>query len=99
MVLAALYLSAKKEQGFCPNLLKADCGSENGDIAVVHCLLTGINLSHRYCASHANQRIENWWLNFTLHRRLVFCLGYSYFKKLVHDCIFVPSNFVHMECI
>ena len=55
----ALHLSGKKEQGFCPNLLKTDCGSENGDIAMVHCLLTGINLSQRHGASHANQRIEN----------------------------------------
>ena len=56
---AALYLSAIKEQGLCPNLLNTDCGSENDDMAAVHCFLTGSNLSNRYGASHANQRIEN----------------------------------------
>ena len=61
IVPAALYLSAIKEQGLCPNLLKTDCGSQKGDIAAVHFFLTGSNLSHRYGASHANQRIENWW--------------------------------------
>ena len=38
---------------FCPNLLKTDYGSENGDIAAVHFFLTESNLSHRYGASHA----------------------------------------------
>ena len=60
----ALYFSVIKEQGLCPNLLKEDCGSENGDIGAVHCFLTGSNLFHRYGASHANQRIENWWSQF-----------------------------------
>ena len=54
---AALYLRVIKEQGLCPNLLKTDCGSENDDIVAVHYFLTGRNLSHRYGASHANQRI------------------------------------------
>ena len=92
-----MYLSAKKEQGFCPNLLKTDCGSENCDIAMVHCLLTGISLSGRYGASHANQRIEKWWSQFTQGSFSAWVI--DYFKQLVHDCIFVPGNFVHMECI
>ena len=58
---SALYLRTIKEHGLCPNLSKTDCGLENSDIAAVYCFLTGSNLSHRYRASHANQRIKNWW--------------------------------------
>ena len=61
---AAFYLSAIKEQNLCPNLWRIDCGSENGDIDVIHCFLTGSNLSHRHSASHTNKRIENWRLHF-----------------------------------
>ena len=96
MVPAALYLSVIKEQGLCPNLLKTDCGSENGDIATVHWFLTGSNLSHRYGASHANQRIENWWSHF---KRSFSAWVIDYFKQLVHDGIFVPGHILHMECI
>ena len=92
----ALYLSAIREQGLCPNLLKTDCASENGNIAAVHCFLTGSNLSHRYGALHANQRIENCWSHF---KRSLSAWVKDYFKQLVPDGIFIPRNVVHMECI
>ena len=93
---AALYWSAIKEQGLCPNLLKTDCGSENGDIVAVHCFLTGSNLSYRYGALHSNQRIENWWSHL---KRWFSAWVIDYFKQLVHDGIYVPGNVAHMECI
>ena len=58
--------------------------------------MTGSNLSHRYGASHANQRIENWWSYF---KRSFSAWVKDYFKQLVPDGIFVPGNVVHMECI
>ena len=92
----ALYLSAIKDQGICSNLLKTDCGSENGDITAVRCFLKGSNQSHRYGASHANQHIENWWSHF---KRSFSAWVKDYFKQLVSDGIFIPGNVVHMECI
>ena len=92
----ALYLSATKELGLSSILSKTDCGSENGDIAAVHCFLTGSNLSHRYGTSHANQCRENWSSYF---KRSFSAWVIDYFKQLVHDGIFVPGNIVHMECI
>ena len=89
-----LYTTAP--QGLCPNLLKTYCGFKNGDIAAVHSFLTGSNLSHRYGASHTNQRIENWWSHF---KRSFTVWVIDYFKQLVHDGIFVHGNIVHMECI
>ena len=64
VVPAALYLRAVKEHGVCPILLKTDCGSENADMAGLQCYLTKNFSSHRYGASHSNQRIENWWSHF-----------------------------------
>ena len=58
------------------------CVSENGDITAVHCFLTGSNLSQRYGASHANQRIENWWLHF---QRSFSAWVKDYFKQFVPD--------------
>ena len=93
---ATFYLRAIKEQGLAPNLLKTDCGSENGDIAAVHCFLTGSNSSHKYGASQANEQIENWWSHF---KRSFSTWVIDYFKQLVHDGIFIPGNVVHMEWI
>ena len=39
-----------KRAGFISKPVK-DCGSENDDIAAVHCFLTGSNLSYRYDTS------------------------------------------------
>ena len=93
---AALYWSAIKKQGLCPNLLKTDCGSENGDIVAVHCFLTGSKLPYRYGALCSNQRIENWWSHL---KRWFSAWVIDYFKQLVHDGIYVPGNVAHMECI
>ena len=93
---AALYWRAIKEQSLCPKILKTDCRSENGDFTPVHCFLTGSNLSHRYGASHSNQRIENWWTHFK--NSFSTCI-IGYFKQLVDDGIFLPGNVFHMECI
>ena len=77
-------------------MLKTDCRPENGDIAAVHCFLTGSTLSDRYGALHANQRIENWSSHF---KRSFSEWVIDYFKQLVHDDISVPGHVVHMECI
>ena len=83
-----------KEQGLCLNLLKTDCGFENGDVAAIDCFLTRSNLSQRYGASHANQRIENWWSHF---KWSFSAWVIDYFKQLVQDDIFVAGNVVHIE--
>ena len=87
-------LRATKDQGLCLNLPRTECGSENGDIAAVYCFLTRNNLSYGYGASHANQRIENWWSHF---KRSFSAWVIDYLKQLVHEGIFVPGNVVHME--
>ena len=85
---AAFYLSAIKEHDLYPNLLQTNCGSENGDIDVIHCFLTGNNLSHRYSAAHANKPIENWGLHFPFFAWVI-----DYFKQLVPSEIFVPGQY------
>ena len=79
-----------KEHNLCPNLLWTDYGSKNGDIDVIHCFLTGSNLSHHMQAnaSHASKRIENWGLHFPFFAWII-----DYFKQLVHNDIFVPGQY------
>ena len=96
VVPAALCLHAVKEHGICHILLKTDCGSENADMAGLQCYLTKNFSSHRYGASHSNQRIENWWSHF---RRSFSGWAIDHFKELVHDGKFIPDNMFHMECI
>ena len=55
-----------------------------------------VNLFHRYGASNANQRIENWWSHF---KRSFSSWVIDYFKQPVREGIFVPGNVVHVECI
>ena len=95
-VSAALYLSAVKEYGVCPIHLKTDCRSENAGMAGFQCYLTKNFSSHRYGASHSNQRIENWCSRF---RRSFSGWAIDHFKELVHDGKFIPDNMFHIECV
>ena len=96
VVPAALYLRAVKEHGVCLNLLKTGCGFENVEMVGLQCYLTKNLSSHRYDASHPNQRIENWWSHF---RRSFSGWAIDHFKELVHDGQFIPDNMFHMQCI
>lgn len=55
------FLHAVEENGVRPMLVQTDCGTENGILAALQCLLAGEVAAHRYSSSHANQRVENWW--------------------------------------
>ena len=62
-------------------------------MAGLQCYLTKNFSSHRYGASHSNQRIENWWSHF---RRSFSGWAIDHFKELVHDGKFITDN---MKCI
>ena len=62
-------------------------------MAGLQCYLTKNFSSHRYGASHSNQRIENWWSHF---RRSFSGWAIDHFKELVHDGKFISDN---MKCI
>lgn len=39
-------------------LVQTDCGTENGILATLQCLLGGEVAAHRYSSSHANQELK-----------------------------------------
>ena len=82
--------------GFCPQYLRADCGTENGIIAGVQCFFRISEDAHRYETSVSNQRIEDWWS----HMRKGFTNWLiEFFKDLVNENIFIPDNQTHLAAI
>ncbi|KAJ8381182.1 hypothetical protein SKAU_G00019600 [Synaphobranchus kaupii] len=74
-VIARYYLQCISNCGVVPARLRTDCGTENGDMAAIHCSLREDHtdefagpLSHMYGTSTANQRIESWWSFFRKQR-------------------------------
>ncbi|XP_057183101.1 uncharacterized protein LOC130549790 isoform X2 [Triplophysa rosa] len=74
-VIANHYLQCATEFGVIPNLLRTDCGTENGVMAAIHCILRSNHqddlagaASHVYGSSTTNQRIESWWSYFRKQR-------------------------------
>ena len=93
---ACHFLRVVKEKGFCPEIVRTDCGTENGDLAAIQCTLTNNENGHHYGSSITNQRIENWWS----HCRRGFSNWLiNYFKTLVDNGIHQPGNKVHLACI
>ncbi|XP_057185792.1 uncharacterized protein LOC130551842 [Triplophysa rosa] len=74
-VIANHYLQCATEFGVIPKLLRTDCGTENGVMAAIHCILRSNHqddlagaASHVYGSSTTNQRIESWWSYFRKQR-------------------------------
>ena len=93
---AGFFLHAVEENGMRPMLVQTDCGTENGILAGLQCLLAGEVAAHRYSSSHANQRVENWWSHckrgFTAWVR-------DFFKALVAEGKLSLGNHLQMECV
>lgn len=78
-VIAHHYLQCVSSCGL-PARLRTDCGTENGDMAAIHCSLRedhtdefAGSVSHMYGTSTANQRIESWWSFFRKQRYVFRC--------------------------
>ncbi|XP_055051829.2 uncharacterized protein [Misgurnus anguillicaudatus] len=67
-VIAHYFISCVQNLGVIPMRLRTDCGTENGIMAAIQCMLrhhhsdyySGAS-SHMYGSSINNQRIESWW--------------------------------------
>ena len=61
-LVAYYYTNCLSEVAVCPQVLRTDCGTENGAMAAIQMLLCRNTAgSHRYGTSVANQRIECFW--------------------------------------
>ena len=98
-----LYLDTVKEVKGCPVLLRTECGTENGVMAVMQCYfradgsdqLSGEN-AHQYGTSTRNQRIENFWSHF---RRMRSHWWINFFKDMSSSGVFDDSNELMKECL
>ncbi|XP_055020900.1 uncharacterized protein LOC110160159 isoform X2 [Boleophthalmus pectinirostris] len=75
LVIALNYINCVTEFRVCPKRLRTDCGTENGIMAALHCVLRSEHTdefsgskSHMYGTSTSNQRIESWWSFFRKQR-------------------------------
>lgn len=93
---AYFFLKTVKKLGYCPRLLRTDCGTENGIMADCQCFLINSENGHLYGTSTTNQRIENWWSHC---KRSFTAWVIDFFKQMIEDGIFVPGNHVHMESV
>ena len=69
---------------------------KNGILAALQCLLAGEVAAHCYSSSHANQRVENWWLH---SKRGFTAWVIDFFKALVNEGKFGLGNHLHLECV
>lgn len=67
-VIAGYYLDAIRQLGGCPETIRTDNGTENGNVEKIQVILTDLyrnNAGNKpafiYGRSTANQRIESWW--------------------------------------
>ena len=60
-IVAYYYVTAVKQFGFCPRILRTDFGSDNVIMVNIQCQLRNSLRAHAYGTSQSNQRIDSWW--------------------------------------
>lgn len=102
-VVAQYFLDTMKQVGGVPLIVRGDCGTENGNIALIQRYLRSEyddefagEKSFMYGKSTSNQRIEAWW---SIFKRINSSWWIQYFKDLRDSGAFNDSNVVHTECI
>ena len=102
-VTAKYFYDCVEELEGCPRLLRTDCGTENGLMATMQCLLRAGGedelvgeKSHRYGPSTSNQRIESFWSQL---RKGCATWWMNFFKDLSDRGILNLGNTIHMEAL
>ena len=96
VVPAHYFLTALKEFKVCPNVLRTDCGTENGIMASIQSLIHNDVNSHKYGTSQSNQRIENLWSHF---KRTYTTWIINYFKEMMETDVLRLGDQFQMECL
>ena len=102
-VTAKYFYDCIEELEGCPRLLRTDCGTENGVMATMQCLLRADGedelageKSHRYGPSTGNQRIESFWSHL---RKGCTTWWMNFFKDMSDRGILNLGNVIHMETL
>ena len=91
-IIGGLFVDAVQGQGQAPQLLRSDCGTENGIAASLQAFFHQNENAHIYGKSITNQRIEAFWSKL----RPALDGWIDHFKMLRQANIFEPGNTVHM---
>ena len=89
------FLEALDLHKICPDILRTDCGTENGIMASMQALIPNDIKAHRYGTSQSNIRIENLWSHF---KRTYTTWIINYFKDMVSNDELRLGNHFQMEC-
>ena len=98
--IAYYYINTVLKFDRVPRRMSADIGVENATVAGIKRFLRG-NKSNQNCSflfgkSIANQRIEAWW---SYLRKVFLHRWINYFKDLIDEGLFDPSDEVDQECL
>ena len=98
--IAYYYINTVLKVGGVPRRMRADRGVENATVAGIQRFLLR-SKSHQNCSflfgkSIANQRIEAWW---SYLRKVFLHRWINYFKDLIDEGLFDPSDEVDQECL
>lgn len=102
-IITKYYLDYVRQIGGTSRVIRADRGTENGNIAVTQHFFRrlarddfGAEKSFMYGRSTANQRIEAWW---GILRKQCSDWWIKYFKDLRDAGLFCDDEIVHRECL
>ena len=95
-VIAQYYLDCVRQVGGIPKIIRADCGTENVNVAVLQRFFHNQDQSFLYGKSSCNQRIEAWW---GMLKRGGMAWWINFFKDL-RDCgLYLEDNVIEAECL
>ena len=95
-VIAQYYLDCVRQVGGIPKIIRADCGTENVNVAILQRFFHNQDQSFLYGKSSSNQRIEAWW---GMLKRGGMAWWINFFKDLRDYGLYLEDNVIEAECL
>ena len=95
-VIAKYYLDFVRKTGGIPKIIRADCGTENVNVAFLQRFFHDQDQSFLYGKSSSNQRIESWW---SMLKRGCMDWWIRFFKDLRDRAFYPEDDDIQLECL
>ena len=95
-VIAQYYLDCVRQVGGIPKIIRADCGTENVNVAVLQRFFHNQDHSFLYGKSSSNQCIEAWW---GILKRGGMAWWINFFKDLRDSRLYIEDIDIEAECL